>query len=268
MTTAKAVRLECIDSAPARAFVGAHHYSGRAYSKSRLHMGAFLAGHLVGVLQWGPGIDTSHSLAMVPGTRWDAYLELNRMAFVDDTPRHIESRCLAIAARLIQRHAPHIEWLVSYADQCQCGDGVSYRGAGWLLTAVRRNTTLYRTPSGEVVSDVGVRSTPSLAARLGAGAGTRSEMRAAGLELLDGYQVRYLRFLSADARARCAVPILPYSALYDTHASAGTAGPRVPRAVGARRDPDAPPIQSRLWDHTAATIAALPDRDGPGWDAA
>jgi len=255
------VRLEPIESWAAREFISTHHYSGRAYSKSRLHFGCFLGGKLIGVLQWGPSIDTRRTLCLVPGTRWDGYLELNRMAFLDDTPHCVESRCLSVAARLIQKGAPHIGWLLSYADGCQCGTGASYRGAGWLLTGIRENTTLWRTPDGRIVSDIGIRSTPSLATRLGCGRGTRREMEAAGLRVLPGRQYRYMRMLTSEARSRLAVPVLPYSDI-DAGPPVGSQAPPAP--VGARRDRPAPPTQRTLWDRMPDYMIRLPDRAGPG----
>jgi hypothetical protein len=188
------------------------HYSGRTYSKSRLHLGVFLDGVLLGAMQWGPSLDERRTLALVPGTPRDGFLELNRMALAPDLPRNAESRALGVALRMIRRHAPHIEWVVSYADATQCGDGAIYRAAGFALTGVRPNTTLWRAPDGAIVSDVGVRTTPRLQARYGTD-GTRASMRAAGLAPLRGYMLRYMMFLDPTARARLAVPVLPYAAI-------------------------------------------------------
>ena len=49
------------------------------------------------------------------------------MAFSDRLPRNSESRALAIAFKMIRKHYPHIEWVISFADGTQCGDGTIYR---------------------------------------------------------------------------------------------------------------------------------------------
>ena len=63
-------------------------------------------------------------------------LELNRMAFDDTLPKNSESRCIAVSIRLIKKNAPHIRWLLSFADGTHCGDGTIYRAAGFKLTGV------------------------------------------------------------------------------------------------------------------------------------
>lgn len=172
----------------------AWHYSRRPYSKSVLHMGVEIGGRLCGVLAWGPGIDTRHSIAIVPGTPWDGYLELNRMALSPAAPRCSESRALAVAVRLLRAHAPWLRWLVSYADGCQSGSGTIYRAAGWALTQERRNTTLMRAPDGRVISDVGLRTSAAL----------RRSVAGAQLEPMRGYMRRYMLGLDAASRAAIA----------------------------------------------------------------
>ena len=234
--SAKKIQLVPITRLEANAIFKRWHYSGRGYVKSWLHVGVELEGRLIGALSLGPGIDTRKSLCLVSGTPWDGYLELNRMAFVDDTPRCVESRALSILARMIKAHAPHVHWIVSYADTAQAGYGAVYQAVGWLLTGVRPNTTLYRTPSGTTLSDVGIRSTPRLRRVYGK---SRREFEAAGLELLDGYQCRYLAPMRPDVRERLTSTVLPYSMAREC-ASSGVASPRHPTAVDVRPDHDAP----------------------------
>lgn len=233
--TAKALRLVALRREEADRIFKVWHYSGRGYTKSWLHVGALLDGEIVGALSLGPGIDTRKSLCLVPGTPWDGYLELNRMAFIDDTPPNVESRSLAIVTKTIKRYAPHIEWLVSYADSAQAGYGASYQGAGWLLTQVRKNTTLYRAPDGSTLSDVGIRSSSRLRAIYGK---SRTSFEGAGLTLLDGWQLRYILPLRDGVRERIAAPILSYD-LARACASpdgVGSSGPPRKRGFDSHRD--------------------------------
>ena len=60
--------------------------------------------------------------------------------------------------RLMRQHAPHVQWVVSFADGAQCGDGTIYRASGFLLTGIRKNTSLWAAPDGHVSDDVSVKA--------------------------------------------------------------------------------------------------------------
>ena len=212
MGDAKNIRVEPIDRKSADAAVKRWHYSGRTYSKSRLHLGVFMDGELLGAMQFGPPLQTSHLVGLVEGTRWNGFVELNRMAFSDRLPRNSESRALAVSMRLMRKHAPHVQWVVSFADGTQCGDGAIYRASGFVLTGVKRNTSLWRTPSGAVVSDVGVRTSENLCRALGT-TGSSASLASVGCERLAGFQRRYVFFIDPTARERLTVPVLPFSAI-------------------------------------------------------
>ena len=73
-------------------------------------------------MQFGPSLDKRKIQGLVEGTRWNDFIELNRMAFADWLPRNSESRAISVALRLIRKHYPNIEWVISFADGTQCGD--------------------------------------------------------------------------------------------------------------------------------------------------
>lgn len=153
MATAKEIRLAPIKSADANAFVKAHHYSGKYAFGSSIHLGVFLDDRLHGVMQFGTSVDKRKIQGLVSGTKWHEFLELNRMAFDDVLPRNSESRALSIAWKMFKKNAPQIKWVVSFADGTQCGDGTIYRAAGFLLTGVNKNRSMWLLPSGEVVAE-------------------------------------------------------------------------------------------------------------------
>lgn len=217
MGDAKRIRVAPVERAAADACVERWHYSGRTYSKSRLHLGVWLDSELLGAMQFGPPLQTSHLVGLVRGTRWNDFIELNRMAFSDRLPRNSESRALSVALRMMREHAPHVQWVVSFADGTQCGDGAIYRASGFVLTGVKRNTSLWRTRTGSVVSDVGVRTSERMRREIGTD-GSTSSLRAAGCRPLDGFQLRYLYFIDPTARERLTVPVLPFSAIDDAGA--------------------------------------------------
>lgn len=194
MVSAKDIIVKPITSAAAESVVKRIHYSGKTAAISQVHLGVFLKDKLEGVMQFGPPIDRRKLLPLVEGTKFNDFLELNRMAFSDVLPRNSESRALSIAFRLIKKHYPSIEWIVSFSDGTQCGDGTIYRASGFVLTAIRKNTTIKRLADGSIAASHGT-----------------SKKDFSGAKTLDGYQLRYIYFLNQEARRRLTVPIIPFS---------------------------------------------------------
>jgi len=152
MGRAKEIRVKVIPAKVANAFVKKHHYSGKVVPNSKLHFGAFLDGKLHGVLSYGPSINKKGTINLVEDTGWNEFIELNRMAFDDYLPKYSESRCIAISIRLIKKNAPHIKWVISFADGTQCGDGTIYRASGFKLVGIAENTALRVNPdTGEAM---------------------------------------------------------------------------------------------------------------------
>ena len=103
MGRAKEIILKVIPNKIANEFVKKHHYSGKVVSNSQLHFGAFLDGRLHGVMSYGPSLDKSKIMGLVEGTKWNEFIELNRMAFDDYLPRNSESRCISQSIKLIKK---------------------------------------------------------------------------------------------------------------------------------------------------------------------
>ena len=216
MATAKDIRVAPIKSADARAFVQRWHYSGKAYPKSQLHLGAFIDGMLIGVMQYGDPLVRAKVLPLVRGTKWNDMLELNRMAMIDATPPNTESRFIAISARIIRKTYPNMEWLLSFSDGCQCGDGTIYRAAGFLLTGIKKNKTILRAPNGYTFTDIGFKTSTDVKARALAACGvsrwiSKEPTGLPGVVDLPGFQLRYILPLKPGVRERLTVPILPYT---------------------------------------------------------
>ena len=154
MGKAKQIVVKVIGSKHANNFVKKHHYSNKVVPNSNLHFGCFLDNKLHGVLSYGSPFMKTKVLPLVENTGWSEMLELNRMAFDDFLPRNSESRCIAITIKMIKKNAPHIKWILSYADATQCGDGTIYRASGFLLTQIKKNTSIMKLESGEVVASM------------------------------------------------------------------------------------------------------------------
>jgi len=208
MASAKDIVVKPITAQAATKLVKAIHYSGKVAANSQLHFGVFLDGKLEGAMQFGPSLDKRKTQALVEGTSWNGFLELNRMAFSDVLPRNSESRALGVAMRLIKKHYPHIEWIISFSDGTQCGDGTIYRASGFVLTGIKKNTSIWEAPDGSVSTDLSLR----LSAKGGSsGASSMKPFREAGYKPKDGFQLRYVYFLNPEARQRLTAPILPFS---------------------------------------------------------
>lgn len=142
MGRAKEIIVKVIPSKIANEFVRKTHYSGKVVPNSTLHFGCFLDNKLHGVMSYGNSMDKSKVKLAVKNTGWNEFIELNRMAFDDYLPKYSESRCIAISIKLIKKNAPHIKWIVSFADASQCGDGTIYRASGFKLIGLKKNNQI------------------------------------------------------------------------------------------------------------------------------
>lgn len=219
--TVKDMRIEGIAAKDANEFVRKHHYSGKVDTRSQLHFGVFWEGRLEGVMQFGPSIDKNKSVGLVRDTRWNGFIELNRLAFTDRLPKNAESRAISVAMKLIRKNAPHIEWCLSYADGTQCGDGTIYRAAGFHLLKITPNKSMWRMPDGDVICKIVLEpgfsphgsQKNTVKAKYGK-TGTETStsfLKRIGAECLGGYQLKYIYFLNPAAKERLTVPILSYS---------------------------------------------------------
>lgn len=217
MGRVKDIKVKVIPSQIARPFVKAHHYSGKVVNNSCLHFGAFLDGKLHGVMSFGPSMDKSKVIGLVEGTKWREFLELNRMAFDDYLPKNSESYCISKAIMLIKKNAPHIKWIISFADGCQCGDGTIYRASNFLLTGITKNKTIMEFPTGERISTLAARAEfdgtqiRELCRKLGIEHKYRTDndWKKLGAVFVDGYMFRYIYLI--DKSCKLTVPIIPYS---------------------------------------------------------
>lgn len=213
MGKAKSIVLKPVSRKDADACVKKHHYSGKVVTNSQVHIGVFLHGSLEGAMQFGPSIDKRRMQPLVRDTKWNGFIELNRMAFSPKLPRNSESRALAIAMRLLRKHRPSLEWVVSFSDATQCGDGVIYRASGFVLTGIKKNVHLLRMPDGRVVAHKTLDDHISKGGRRGS-----AVAREMGAKPLSGFQLRYLYPLRSDVLSRLSVPVVPFSAINEVGA--------------------------------------------------
>lgn len=213
MGDAKNIRLAPISSTDARAFVKQYHYSGKVVNNSNLHFGVFYNGSCEGVLQYGPPMNKYKVLRLIEGTGWSEMIELNRMAFSDVLPKNSESRAISISLNLIKKNYQHIKWVLSFADGTQCGDGTIYRASGFMLTQIKKNTSIIRLPNGEIGCSITYGKAKYALAQNG------SSGRPKGSEILDGYQFRYIYLLDKSLKDKINFEIIPFKKIKEIGAS-------------------------------------------------
>jgi hypothetical protein len=199
MGRAKEIKLKVLCSKRANDFVRKNHYSGKVVPNSTLHFGCFLDKQLHGVMSFGPSINKKGTINLVEGTGWNEFIELNRMAFDDYLPKYSESRCISIAMKLIKKNAPHVKWVISFADGTQCGDGTIYRASGFNLVGIVKNTALRLNPETKKAMHVIQAHHLKMS----------SEFRK--WKAYEGYQLKYIYFIDKKMKNNLTKHILPFS---------------------------------------------------------
>jgi hypothetical protein len=219
MASAKDIFVKIIKASVANQKCKELHYSGKVVQNSQIHFGVFLNGKLEGVMQYGHSLDKRKMLNTVKKTKWNEFIELNRMAFSDALPKNSESRAIGITLRLIKKHYNQIKWVVSFSDGAQCGDGTIYRASGFKLIGIKENKTLYEFPTGDRLAGmtiehnwelpiikkqceyVGIEHKPR----------TRTQWKKYGAKPIKGYQLKYIYFTDKTYEENLTVPILPFT---------------------------------------------------------
>lgn len=233
MGAAKEISVKIIPHNIADRFVKRHHYSGVVTHTVLLHFGVFMNGVLHGVMQFGCPMakNTVIGLVVDKGGKpapWNDMLELNRMAFDDTLPKNSESRAISVAVHLIKKYAPHIKWILSFADGTQCGDGTIYRASGFKLTGFSQGgmwelpDSLVPLAGKRVVHRMSVQNKngPFSNFILSNDGGQNHQLEyyveKYGGRILDGYMLRYIKILDPEYHLACEE--YPYSMIKEKNA--------------------------------------------------
>ncbi len=192
-----------IDRTIANVMVQRNHYSRKFYSASYIHLGVFIDGEIVGVLQFGYAMNPASQESVVAGTAIDEYLELNRMWLDDVAPRNSESRALSYAIKTIRAAYPKIRWIQSFADErCRLG-GVVYQACNFRYYG--EHTSTFWELDGEVYHNSLMTRDPQLSKA--AAILQMNKERAVPSELR---QFRYLFFMKPRFARQCRLTEHPY----------------------------------------------------------
>lgn len=192
-----------IDRRIANEVIIEQHYSQRVYLASKLHLGVWVGGQLLGIIQYGNLLNIKSAPSVVEGTGMDEHLELNRMWLDDRAPRNSESRALACSIRFIRRALPAVKWIQSFADE-RCGlHGTVYQAAGFSFHG--SHVSRFYELDGEwfhslLVTNRGDNGPRARRIREGLHRATRHDLR----------QFRYLKFLKPRFAKGCRHPVKPF----------------------------------------------------------
>ena len=231
MGKAKDIVVKFISKQNADRVIKRHHYSGKVCNNSQINFGVFLDGKVEGALQFGPPIDRRKVIGLVRDSKWNDFIELNRMAFSERLPRNSESRAISVCLKIIKKNYPNIEWILSFSDATRCGDGTIYRASGFVLTQINKNSSIIRLPDGNVTASITYTAGKNIL-KMGGAAKLPD-----GAEYLSGFQMRYIYFMKPEVKKRLSVPIIPFSKIAEAGASMYK-GEQPPNASEASDDHD------------------------------
>jgi adenine modification enzyme len=120
-----------IDRNKANQIIVANHYSKKFYNATYIHLGLFIRGELLGVLQYGYAMNPASCGSVVEGTNMDEYLELNRMWLDDKAERNSESKAVSYSIKYIRSKYRKIKWIQSFADERCGGFGIVYQACNF-----------------------------------------------------------------------------------------------------------------------------------------
>jgi hypothetical protein len=196
-----------IDRKLANDLIVKNHYSKKFYNATYIHLGVFIYGELLGVLQYGYAMNPASCGSVVEGTQMDQYLELNRMWLDDKAERNSESRAISYSLRYIRSKFPKIKWIQSFADErCGCF-GIVYQAASFSYYGEHVST--FWTVDGEVYHNSLMTRDPKLSKS--AKFLQDNKDRATSEELR---QFRYIKFIDKRWKKKCLLKEQPYPKYY------------------------------------------------------
>jgi hypothetical protein len=185
-----------------------NHYSGKFYNATYIHLGVFIGGEMLGVLQYGYAMNPASCGSIVEGTKLDEYLELNRMWLDDRAARNSESKAISYSFKYIKGRYPKIKWVQSFADERCGGYGIVYQACSFDFYG--EHSSVFWTLEGEVFHNSLMTRNPKLSR---AAARLQENKDSATSETLR--QFRYIKFIHGGWKKRCLLKQKPYLKHYN-----------------------------------------------------
>ena len=183
-----------------------NHYSHKIYNGTYIHLGVMVSGELKGVLQYGYALNPASGASVVPGTKNDGYLELNRMWIADGVGDYPESRAISMSIKYIRNKYKKIKWIQSFADERCRLFGIVYQACSFSYYGEHENTfweidgTVYHNIEMTVTETSKRYSKTSKKIQARKDEATKMVLR----------QFRYIKFLDKHEKERCLLTEEPY----------------------------------------------------------
>ena len=142
------ITVEPIDRLEANRIVKNNHYSGTTCFGTSVSLGIYWKGMLVGVAQFGTGVNPKGTAKHVEGSTMKDYLEFNRMWLSDIAPHNSESQAIGQIFKWFKKNRPDIKWLISFADGAMSKVGTIYQATNWIYTGYNKTGGLWVTKDG------------------------------------------------------------------------------------------------------------------------
>lgn len=185
-----------------------NHYSKKFYNATYIHLGVFIGGELLGVLQYGYAMNPASCGSVVKGTEIDQYLELNRMWLDDKAEKNSESMAISYSIKYIRSKFPKIKWIQSFADErCGCF-GIVYQACSFGFYG--EHIATFWTVDGQVYHNSLMTRDPKLSKS--AKFLQANKERATSEELR---QFRYIKFIDKRWKEKCLLREKPYLKHYN-----------------------------------------------------
>jgi len=108
-----------------------NHYSHKIFNNSYIHLGIFIDGEFLGVLQYGHLMNNNSVGNIVKGTENGEAIELNRMWLDDRAERNSESISISYSFKYLKGKFSKVKWVQSFADERCGGFGIVYQACSF-----------------------------------------------------------------------------------------------------------------------------------------
>jgi hypothetical protein len=183
-----------------------NHYSHKVFNNSYIHLGVYINGELLGVLQYGHLMNNNSVGNIVEGTKNGDALELNRMWLDDKAKRNSESKAISYSAKYIKGKYRNIKWIQSFADERCGGFGIVYQACSFVFYG--EHLSEFYEFEGEIYHKIMFTNEGKSASNSPKAKYLRANKDKAKKTKLR--QFRYIKYLDERWRKKCLLKEMPY----------------------------------------------------------
>jgi hypothetical protein len=197
-----------INRKKANAIIKKNHYSHKVYNATYIHLGVYMGGELVGILQYGYAMNPASCGSVVADTKLDEYLELNRMWIDDKAPRNSESKAISYSIKYIKGKYPKVKWIQSFADERCGGFGIVYQACSFSYYG--EHESIFWTLKGNIYHNSLMTRNPKLSKSAAYLQENRDDATSETLR-----QFRYIKFIDKRCKKKCLLEEKAYPKHYN-----------------------------------------------------